>query len=279
VPVPVAADLLTWAALVGLGGLVGVLTGVAVAGGRRERPPATPPPVLPVAVALLAVALVLWSPGPVTVGLAGAATVVAVLLVREPLVARVVRRLRHRGTAVDALVAARLTADPRSAGRAAAVLGVAGLAFGVQGGFAASVPDRDDAAFYLTGVGLAGAVTVVGVLVVLCSLVVAAADQVVASRRAVAALTALGADAALHRRVLGRQLTVLSLPAALAGCAVGLLLYGPHALVEGRPDAAAWLLAPPLLTALLVLAVARGAVALVARPLRAATGPDGLRAP
>jgi hypothetical protein len=40
------------------------------------------------------------------------------------------------------LVAARLTADPRSAGRAAAVLALAGLAFGIQGGFAAVIPIR-----------------------------------------------------------------------------------------------------------------------------------------
>jgi hypothetical protein len=122
-------------------------------------------------------------------------------------------------------------------------------------------------------------VTAVGVLVVLFSLVVAAADQVVTTRRSVAALTALGTEPALHRRVLQRQLTVLSRPAALAGCVVGLMGYGPSAAVDGGPGAAAWLLAPLPLTALLVTGGARLAVALVARPLRAAADPAGLRAP
>jgi predicted lysophospholipase L1 biosynthesis ABC-type transport system permease subunit len=117
------------------------------------------------------------------------------------------------------------------------------------------------------------------VLVVLLALVVAAADQVVTTRRSVAALTALGVEPALHRRVLARQLTVLSLPAALAGCAVGLFLHGSAGLLEGGPRAVAWLLAPLPLTALLVVAAARVAVALVAGPLRAAADPAGLRAP
>jgi hypothetical protein len=285
VPPPVPADLVTWAVLVGLGGLVGVLTGAA-AGGRGVRPPAAAVPWPAVAVALLAAAAAVAAPAWPTVGAAVAAAAVVALLVREPLVARVVRRLRRRGTAVDVLVAARLTADPRSAGRAAAVLALAGLAFGVQGGFAATVPDRDDAAFYFVGVGLAAAVTVVAVLVVLFSLVVAAADQVVTTRRAVAALAALGAEAAVHRRVLTRQLTVLSLPAALAGCTAGLLLHGGYSLLlaasgalDAAPGAAARLLVPLPLTALLVVAGARAAVALVDRPLRAAANPAGLRAP
>ncbi len=286
VPPPGPADLVTWAVLVGLGGLVGVLTGAAAAGGRGARPPAAAVPWPAVAVALLAAVAAVAAPAWPTVGAAVAAVVVVALLVREPLVARVVRRLRRRGTAVDVLVAARLTADPRSAGRAAAVLALAGLAFGVQGGFAATVPDRDDAAFYFVGVGLAAAVTVVAVLVVLFSLVVAAADQVVTSRRAVAALAALGAEAAVHRRVLTRQLTVLSLPAALAGCTAGLLLHGGYSLLlaasgalDAAPGAAARLLVPLPLTALLVVAGARAAVALVDRPLRAAADPAGLRAP
>ncbi len=271
--------LAAWPGAVLLGGLAGVLTGWATAGGPRGRPSAVRRGVLPIAVAVPVVVAAATSLTVVTVGFALLAVVVAGLVVREPLAARAVRRLRRRGGAVDALVAARLAADPVAPGRVAAVLGLAGLALGIEGGVAAGAVDHENAAFYLAGVGLAGATTVVAVVVALLSLVVAAADQVVAARRAAAALGALGADPGLHRAVLRRQLTALSLPAALAGCVVGLLGYGTDALVAGGPAEVVVLLVPLPLTALLVLGAARLAVALVAGPLRAAIAPVNLRAP
>lgn len=275
------ATLAVWPAVAVVGGLAGVLTGWATAGGPRGRPSAVRRGVLPVTVAVLAVAMAVRSTDAVTLGCALLAVGAAVLLVREPLAMRAARRLRRPGRPVEVLVAARLSADPLAAGRAAAVLGLAGVALGVEGGVAAAAVGLEDAGFYLAGVGLAGAATAVAVLVAMLSLVVAAADQVVADRRAVAALAALGAEPELHRAVLRRQLTVLSLPAALTGCVMGQVVYGPIALIEPAPSALAIavLLVPLPLVALFVLATARFAVALVAGPLRAAADPANLRAP
>lgn len=178
------------------------------------------------------------------------------------------------------LAAARMAADPGPPGRAAAVLGLCGLAFGVQGGFvAATVEYEQERGFYLTGVGLASAVTVVAVLVVVFALVVAAVDQVVAARRSVAALAALGVEPALHRRVLYRQLTAVSWPVACGAAFVGVALFGPSIVAnEGlTAGVVTALLLPVPLAALVVLGLAGLAVAVVAGLLRSAADPTHLR--
>ncbi len=232
-----------------------------------------------VVVAVLGVGLAVLSPTVLTVPAAVLAVGTAVLLLRMPLAVRMARWMTRRGRPVDVLAAARLAADPGPPGRVAAVLGLCGLAFGVQGGLAAVTADNEEAGFYLAGVGLAGAATLVAVLVAVFPLLVAAADQMVAARRSTAALAALGVDPELHRRVLFRQLTALSLPVACGAAVVGLGVYGIAAIVGSGVTsvAVAALLVPVPLTAFAVLGMARLAVAAVAGPLRSAADPVQLR--
>jgi hypothetical protein len=280
-PPPRAADLAVWAAVVVLGGLAGALVGALTAGARtRSRPRAVRP--LPLVLAGTAVATALFSGDGAALVVAAVAVTAAVAVLRRPLALRVAGLLDRRGGAVDVLAAARLRADPGAAGRSAAVLGLCGTAFGVQGAFAATVLGHPDVSFYAAGIGLAATATLVAVAVALLSGVLAAVDQAVGERRSVAALAALGADGDLQRAVLRRQLTAVALPVALAGCVAGLaVLAGRGPAEEGSaPSAAAVgvLVAALPLTAAVVVLVSRLAVGLVARPLRAAADPVHLRA-
>lgn len=280
----VASDLLVVAGVAGLGGLTGVLAGLATAGARRR--PSTVrrsrPLVVSAAVTFGAAAVVVFAvtQGSVALALLGVLAVVGVNPYRPSIVGLAARRLERRGGAADVLAATRLTAQPRPAGRVAAVLGLCGLAFGVQGAVAAAALGRDDPAFYLTGAGLAGAATAVAALVAVTALVVAAVDQVVDARRATASLGALGADPALHRAVLRRQLTAVSLPVAVGGALAGSLLHGIEAVaVDGfTPSMAAVLLVPAMLAAIVVSGSARVAAGLAGGALRSAADPVNLRA-
>jgi len=119
----------------------------------------------------------------------------------------------------------------------------------------------------------------VAVAVSVLALLVAAVDQIVSGRRSVAALSALGVEPDVQRRVLRRQLTAVSIPAAAVAALAGSLVSGPAAVAEAGPAA--------LVVLLLPVPVAAAAVALLAGlctvPLRGvladAADPENLRVP
>ena len=92
--------------------------------------------------------------------------------------------------APSALAGWRLRADPRSAGRVAAVLFVCGLALGIDGRRSPSISARGlsgDAGFYLTGYGMAAVAALVAGGVALLTMVVGAADGLLDARRPLSA--------------------------------------------------------------------------------------------
>lgn len=277
-PAPIISDLGVWA-------LVVLLMTVAVAGSGAmtgHRPRCRP------ALASRLVAGALW------VGLLAAAAVLSVfsagaaawivmlgLLVAlgVPATRFVARRMAGTGRLVELLAASRLRAAPRTAGLLTGTLALGGFAIGAQAGVVGDTIQRDDAAFYVAGVGLAATATFSAIAVTLLALLVGAADRILDERRAQAALCALGADPSIHRRVLRRQLTAASAPAAAAGAVTsGLFLGSLGVILNGVPTMTAGVLAAPLAAAV-VWGLAWAAVQMLSPLLSGASDPENLRAP
>ncbi len=273
------AYLLLWAALGVLPTAGSRLLPAPVAGAmtaRRASPRAAWVP--RVVVGLVGLLVVLWAVQLSVIFAVGAAALIALVALGTPVTRRVARRMAGRGTPTELLAAARLAAAPRPAGRVAGVLAVCGFALGVQGGLAAGTVTREDAGFYLAGVGIAATATLVAIVVSVLALLVAAADQIVDGRRAVAALSALGADPDVQRRVLRRQLTAVSVPAATAGALLGAVLFGPAGIGTAGAAGLVVALLPVPVAAVLVALLARIAVASLAGLLADAADPENLRA-
>jgi hypothetical protein len=234
-PTPSVADLLVWLIVVAVLGVLGVVAGAAVE--RRvltdplgvHRRVGTTPPGWPSACASLT-GVVLVAVGLARINSDGSflspVLVVSGLLVTafalSPVVARRRgRRLARRGSARDLLAGSRLAAEPRSAGRVAAVLAICGVALGMEAGMVSDLWGQYDLSFYLTGYAMAGVGVLVAVVIAVLTLLVGAADQLLDARRPLASLAALGVDEPTMLDVLRRQLSCTAVPAVVAGVAVG----------------------------------------------------------
>ncbi|MDQ4049683.1 MAG: hypothetical protein M3131_09960, partial [Actinomycetota bacterium] len=183
----------------------------------------------------------------------------------------------------------RLRADPRSAGRAAGVLVVCGVALGIEGLlFAAHVIDlglSDDATFYLSGYGMATLVVLVAAAVALLTLLVGAADALLDARRPLATLAALGVDERTLVRVVNRQLSATAVPAIVLGALIGgpgvclLFVLGDGGDALGPALRALLPAGATAVTAALLTAAAGRVAARLLRPqIRAAIDAENLRA-
>jgi hypothetical protein len=296
-PTPSVADLLVWLIVVALLGLLGVLAGAAVERrvltnplGVHRRVGAAPPGWPAAAATATGLALVAVGFSRVSGGhsFVPAGLIVTGLLVTAFTLAPVVarrrgRRLARRGSARDLLAGSRLAAEPRSAGRVAAVLTVCGLALGVEAVQMIDLRGQSDLAFYLTGYAMAGVGVLVAAVIAVLTLLVGAADQLLDARRPLASLAALGVDERTLLGVLRRQLSSTAVPAVVTGVLIGgvgmVVLQSElsHDLIGLGGLAIGLLLAAALLGGGLVSVVCRLAAVLLRSRLREAIDPENLR--
>ncbi len=302
---PDALDPVAWAALVPLAALAGALSGAAIhrhavveplGVRRRSRPPGPGRASLVVLIVGLALVLAAIAGFPLVAGndAAGPGPLLAMIglllaaFAGGPRLVLGCARVLARQRGAEALLASRrLRADPRSAGRVAAVLLVCGVALSVEALLLAKGPPFDgfNAAFYLTGFGMATLVVLIAAGVALLTLLVGAADGLLDARRPLAALAALGVDEPMLVRVLARQLSATAVPAIVAGALIGgpaislwaAALDVDHPLL-GSPVTPLLVACVTALAAGLVLAAAARRAAQLLRPLiRAAADPENLR--
>lgn len=207
------------------------------------------------------------------------AAAVLLLFVAAPyLVLLAAGRLSRSTDPMAQLAAARIRSDPRTPGRIAAVVGVCGVTFSIAAAFIADVIATDNnmgdsKGFYLSGALLAAAAAVIALAVSVLSLIVAAAEQVLDARRATATLTAFGVSCADLTRALRRQLSAVTVPAALTGAVLGAAL----SVFLFRGQWAAGVLVGPLLAVAVGSAAARGAARLLAPQVAESTSAESLR--
>jgi hypothetical protein len=296
-PTPSAADVVVWLASVAVLGALGAVAGAAVE--RRvltdplgvHRRLGAAPPGRPSAWASMTGLVVVaigfsrinsdssfLSPVLIVTGLLGTAFALAPLAAR-----RRGRRLARRGSARDLLAGSRLAAEPRSAGRVAAVLAVCGVALGLEAGLVADLRGQSDLSYYLTGYAMASVGVLVAVVIAVLTLLVGAADQLLDARRPLASLAALGVDEQTLLGVLRRQLGSTAVPAVVAGVVVGgvgsvVLLSDGNGNVVGVGGLALGLvLTAAILGGGLVSLVCRLAAVLLRSRLREAIDPENLR--
>ncbi len=304
---PDALDLATWAGLVPTAGAAGALAAAVIHGRavleplgvrRRDRPPApgrASRAVLIAGIALVLAGFVSFSSltrhSAVELGVL-VLTMIGLLLAAFAGGPRLVLASAHglgRRRGAEALLAGRrLRADPHSAGRVAGVLVVCGVALGIEGLLLAELVFDlgfgDDAAFYLTGYGMAALAVLVAAAVALLTLLVGAADGLLDARRPLAALAALGVEEQTLVRALARQLSATAVPPVALGALVGgpgMALYIASANGEPALGATVQALLPAgvtaLAAALVVAVVARLAARRLSSLIRAATDPENLR--
>ena len=303
---PDALDVVAWAGVLPLATIAGALAGAAIHGRviveplgvrRRERPAAPGRAnlaglvggIVLVLAGLVAFPLIAadGGGGELLLLIVAIAGLLIVGFTSGPRLALAyARMLERRGGVVFLLALRRLQADPRSAGRAAGVLFVCGVALGVE---ARLLGDQlvdagsgsgfvTDTAFYATGYGMTAVVLLVAAGVALLTLLVGAADGLLDARRPLATLAALGVDARMLERVVAQQLSATAVPAIAAGACVA-----PAISLIAVPDGAIALrvLVPAVITALvaaLAMAVAARLAARVLRPvIRGAVDPENLR--
>jgi hypothetical protein len=302
-PEPDTRDALVWVVVLLLAGVGGGLAGAALQGravveplGVRRR--ATPPPPGLVNLGVLAFGFMLIAGGithPHMVSRGSGMLLLLQLLLGLLLLAfaagpRLVRRrgllLRKRGGVEELLAGRRLEADPGPPGRVAAVLAVCGVALGIEvvlvtdlltaGSLAA------DLSFYLTGYGIVAVGVAVAGAVAMLTLLVGASDQLLDAHRSLASLAALGVEEQTLFRVLRRQQSATSAPAAVLGVlTTGGLGTWLLSLGNPTPNSVRYALLLTLIVAgvagLAVTLVARLAARLLRSRLRAALDPENLR--
>jgi hypothetical protein len=296
-PTPSVADLLVWLLVVVGLGVLGVVVGGAVERrvltdplGVHRRVGAKPPGWPSMAVSAIGLVLVATGLGRINSdrSFLPPMLVVSGLLVTAFTLAPVVvrrrgRRLARRGSAADLLAGSRLAAEPRSAGRVAAVLAVCGVALGMEAGLLTDLSGQSDLSFYVTGYAMSAVGVLVAVVIAVLTLLVGAADQLLDARRPLASLAALGVDERTLLGVLRRQLSSTAVPAVVAGVIVGgvgsvAVQSGMniHDIQLGGLDVGL-MLAAALLGGGLVAVVCRVAAALLRSRLREAIDPENLR--
>lgn len=157
--------------------------------------------------------------------IAAISLVVIAMLGLGPSVAHLVGRwaLRRSTSGAGLLAAARLVADPRASGRAAATVGVISLVSGFSAFFLADVQRSGNGwdAFYVAPLVLVLVVLVVALLMVSVALAVHAAETAMDRKRATAALSAQGAGSAVVVAAHRREIELAVLPLAVVGVVLG----------------------------------------------------------
>ncbi|MBE2314426.1 hypothetical protein DVA67_000445 [Solirubrobacter sp. CPCC 204708] len=297
VAVPDAADVVTWLALIPVLTVCGTGAGALLrerGGGTSARPGAANAAALIAGALLVVVSMASYVDSESNVGLliAIVGLLVFAFAAGPRLVLAAARALERRPDTESLLAARRLRADPRTAGRVAAVLMVCGVALGFQALYAYETLNFEyewaaqDLGFYVGGLGLSVAVVVAGAAVAVFSLVLNAIEHLVAARRPLATLAVFGLDERGLGRVLVRQLLATVVPAVALGAALGnVVLFSLISVAIGAWPPADELLGPALLglaaavvAALLLALVARLAVRLLRPLVRAAIAPENLRA-
>ena len=304
---PDALDLVAWGALLPLGGVAGALAGAAIHGRavveplgvrRRERPaaPGRVSGALLIGGILLVVGSIAALPTVARHGtgeLAMLVLAIAGLLLTAfaagPRLVLGCSRLQARRRGAEALLAARrLRADARSAGRVAGVLLICGVALGTESVLVLQqLLDSNlgsDPTFFLVGYGMAALGVLVAIAVAVATLLVGAADGLLDARRPLAALAALGVDEQTLVRVLGRELSVIAVPAIAIGAFLGGpaltgfvgIAFGGGALVLALEALLAGIIAA-FVAGLLMATVARLSARALRPLIRAAIDPENLR--
>lgn len=305
---PDGPDLLAWALLGSLAAIAGAIAGALVQGRALVEPLGVRRRVRPAAPGRASLVALIAGGALVPTGLVASALLprhdagelgLLVMAMAGLLLAafaggpRLVLGCAHvlgRRQGAEALLAARrLRADPRSAGRVAAVLVVCGVALGVQAALVADLLSDsghgEDSGFFVIGYSMAALAVLAAAAVALLTLLVGAADALLDARRPLATLAAFGVDERAHVRVLALALSATAVPPV----ALGAFLGGPLSALtialsngDNALDAAVRGLLPACL-AVLVAALALAAVAplaarLLRSPIRAAIDPENLRA-
>lgn len=153
------------------------------------------------------------------------ALMVGAFVVLAPWVAFVIaRRLVRRTDSAWALLAAqRIVAQPGAAGRAAAAIGGISLVSGGVVGFVRYVRDSGNVedSSYMAGAILVAVSLVIGLLVATGSMAVHSVESLMDRRREVAFLAASGMLEAELELAARKEITVVALPLAAAGSALG----------------------------------------------------------
>ncbi|MGH8893212.1 MAG: FtsX-like permease family protein [Actinomycetes bacterium] len=191
------------------------------------------------------------------------------------------RAARRTGNPATLIAAARLTSDPRPAGRAAAAVGAVGL---VSGGSAALEADvfvgsggRGFDSFFVVSFVLVAVALLLALLVTTSTLAVHAVESLVDRRRVLSGLVAAGAPVAVLRDALRREATLTALPLATGGAVLGAVVVTVPA---GNAMTVASLLVTAgqvALTIALTWLAIRAAVRFLEPWLRSATSPANLR--
>ncbi len=173
--------------------------------------------------------------------------------------------LRRSTSGTGLLAAARLVADPRASGRAAATVGVISLAAGFSAFFLTDVQRSGNGwdPFYVGPLVLVLVVLVVALLMVSVSLGVHAAETAMDRKRATAALAAQGAGAEVVVAAHRREIELAVLPLATVGVVLGAV---PANIIAGMTS---WglLITPSFIVATVALAwVAVQIATALARP-------------
>ncbi|MGA8847078.1 MAG: FtsX-like permease family protein [Nocardioides sp.] len=173
--------------------------------------------------------------------------------------------LRRTTSAEGLLAAARLVADPRASGRAAATVGVISLVSGFSAFFLTDVQRSGNGfdAFYVAPLVLVLVVLVAALLTVAVALAVHAAESAVDRKRATAALAAQGAGVEVVVAAHRREIELAVLPLATLGVVLGAV---PANLIAGVTT---WglVLTPAFIVATVALAwVSALAATALARP-------------
>ncbi len=185
--------------------------------------------------------------------------------------------LRRSTSGPGLIAAARLVADPRASGRAAATVGVISLASGFSAFFLTDVQRSGNGwdVFYVGPLVLVLIVLVVALLMVSVSLAVHAAETAMDRKRATAALAAQGAGAQVVVAAHRREIELAVLPLATAGVVLGAV---PANVIAGMTS---WglLITPSFIVATVALAwvAVRGATALARPSIVRACSLDNLR--
>jgi hypothetical protein len=186
-------------------------------------------------------------------------------------------------TAATLLAARRLAAEPRQAGRATAVIGgIAAVAAGAAVYLGAVLAEGGTTAFDIGAFGLIAAALLAALVLVAGTIAVHIVESMLEQRRTMAALAALGTPVDEIVESLRRQATLVSMPAAKIGLAVGVLPFALLALTAGIWGDPTVFLVTESLTVVAVLILTRlavdVAVAIVVPWVHLAVSVDGLRA-
>lgn len=284
--------LLVVLAVAAVGAVVGARLGGRLAlsphGVVRDRPARAPRPwgllavLVAVAVTPLSVAYYDWSDGLLTF----VPIVIAVLGVVSlgPWVAHRAgaRALRRTTRPAVLLASARLVADPRPAGRAAAAVGGIGLAGGGAVAFLVGLLNAGQAeAYYLIPLALVAGCLLVGLAVVCGTVAVHAVESLSDRRRSVAAQVAQGVPVEVLERSLRWEVGLVAVPLGVAGALLGgfaLTALELEALSVGDVVLAAVVaVGAAAVMTVLVLAAVLLAVRAVRPAVRAAARPEHLR--